>query len=164
MMNKLKLYIESTIPSYITARDSRYALRLTRQFITRAFWENERNRFEIFTSQTVLDECKRGDQDAAIRRIQIIKEIELLEETDQAMELSLFYRQLLGIPGRAKDDAMHLALCVVHEIDLLLTWNCAHLGPVAQKRMQTYNDKHDLWTPILVTPETINEIISKEAP
>jgi len=38
------LYIESTIPSYATARDSRDVVRLARQIVTRAFWESKRHR------------------------------------------------------------------------------------------------------------------------
>jgi hypothetical protein len=163
-MNKLKLYIESTIASYITARDSYDIRHLADQLITRAFWENERNRFHLRTSRTVLDECGRGDPEAAKRRIKLIEDIELLRETDKAKQLSLLYQQLLNIPKRAKNDAMHLALCVVHEIDLLLTWNCTHLGPIAQKHVQAYNEKHGLWTPALVTPDTIREIIKEAEP
>ena len=163
-MNKplLSLYVESTIPSYATAWDSRDALHLIHQILTRSFWKNERHRFSLFTSQTVLDECSRGDSDAAMRRIQLIQDIPLLAETDKAIELSLFYQQLLKIPERAKNDSIHLALCVTYKVDLLLTWNCTHLGPVAQRQIQGYNAKHGLWTPALVTPETINEIIAKD--
>ena len=158
-MNKLKLYIESTIPSYITARDSRDILHFANQIITRTFWENERYRFHLLTSQTVIDECERGDSDAAVRRIKLIENLELLEETDQVKELSLLYQQILDIPNRAKNDSMHLALCVFHKIDILLTWNCTHLGPMAQMKAQAYNERHGLWTPVLVTPNTIREII-----
>lgn len=163
-MNKPKLYIESTIPSYITARDSYDIRHLADQLITRAFWENERNRFLLRTSQTVLDECGRGDPKAAKRRRKLIEDIELLNETPQVKELSLPYRQLLNISERAENDSIHLALCVVHEVDLLLTWNCTHLGPIAQKRTQAYNDKHGLWTPALVTPGNIREIIKELEP
>lgn len=160
-MNKQKLYVESTIPSYIMARDSRDVVHLGHQIVTRAFWENERNRFSLFVSRIVLDECGRGDPDAAKRRLQLVEGIELLKMTDQAKELSLIYQKLLGIPERAKNDSIHLALCVVHEINFLLTWNCVHLGPTVQVKVKDYNEKNGLWTPVLVTPDTIAEIIAK---
>jgi len=155
------LYVESTIPSYATARDSLDRIRFHRQIVTRVFWENERNKFRLFISRTVVDECRRGDPEAARLRIKFIEDIELLKETDHVRELSLIYQQLLSIPERAENDSLHLAVCVANKIDLLLTWNCTHLGPMAQKRMQTYNDRNGLWTPVLATPDTINEVILK---
>ena len=39
---KKKVYIETTIPSVITARSSRDIINAYRQDITKFFWENER--------------------------------------------------------------------------------------------------------------------------
>jgi len=34
----------------------------------------------------------------------------------------------LALPERAITDAAHIAICVVHGIDFLLTWNCPHIA------------------------------------
>jgi hypothetical protein len=57
------------------------------------------------------------------------------------------YQKLTGIPDKAKEDCTHLAYCVLHKIDFLLTWNCRHLGVPTYFHILDYNHKHDLWLP-----------------
>jgi hypothetical protein len=153
--DRKSMYVESTIPSYATARESANALNLLRQAQTRAFWDQERHKYKLYVSQAVTDECAKGDPEAARRRMDFIEGIEVLPKQDRLNELAAVYKKLLGIPDRAEADCSHLAYCVLRKIDYLLTWNCAHLGSEAQRRVQSYNDAHNLWTPALVTPETI---------
>jgi hypothetical protein len=63
---------------------------------------------------------------------------------------------------RAKTDCTHLAACVIRHIDYLLTWNCTHLGPMSQKKVQHYNEQHGLWAPTLCTPEALMPNLTKE--
>nr|AGS53112.1 hypothetical protein [uncultured bacterium contig00036] len=35
------------------------------------------------------------------------------------------------------------------------------MGPTVQVKVKDYNEKNGLWTPVLVTPDTIAEIIAK---
>jgi hypothetical protein len=58
------LYVESTIPSYATARESANALNLLRRAQTRAFWDKERHKYDLYVSQAVTDECAKGDPEA----------------------------------------------------------------------------------------------------
>ncbi|MDR0486729.1 MAG: hypothetical protein LBG91_00630, partial [Treponema sp.] len=58
------MYIETTIPSYAAAKASRDLIIAHRQAVTRLFWENERQNYDLFTSQFVIDECSRGDGEA----------------------------------------------------------------------------------------------------
>jgi hypothetical protein len=161
---KKSLYIETTIPSYATARDSLDLLKLHRQIITRAFWRDERHRFRLCTGEAVYTECGQGDPEAAAKRLEFlnVSEIENLQMTTADRELAAEYERLLGLPERARLDATHLAICVVSRVDYLLTWNCTHLGPVAYEKAREYNDRRGLWTPKLVTPENINETIELE--
>ncbi|MDR1788135.1 MAG: type II toxin-antitoxin system VapC family toxin [Treponema sp.] len=158
---KKTLYIETTIPSYATARDSRDVVYLADQLVTRAFWEDERRRFQLCTSEAVHLECSRGDPDAAQRRSELLAGITNFPVTSEDRELAAVYQRLLDIPERAKADCTHLAVCVRRRIDYLLTWNCTHLGPVAHTKARAYNEKHGLWTPELETPRTMMEIIAR---
>jgi predicted nucleic acid-binding protein len=163
-MSKAKesLYIETTVPSYATARDSLDVLKLHRQVITRAFWQDERHRFSLCTSRAVLNECAKGDPDAAQRRKEFMGDILVYPVTDAENALAAEYQRLLRVPARAKIDCVHLAVCVTNKIDYLMTWNCTHLGTVAQVAIKGYNDQRGLWVPKLVTPENINETIEME--
>ncbi len=61
---KPKLYLETTIASYLTAWPSRDLVMAANQETTREWWANRRDAFEIFVSQTVIKESSAGDPDA----------------------------------------------------------------------------------------------------
>jgi len=147
------IYIETTIPSYLTANPSRDIFQLARQGITRQWWETKRQDYDLVTSNFTIIECKRGDPVAAQRRIDCIKGIPLLQITGDIYELSNNYLELLSIPDDSKTDTLHLAICVISQIDYLLTWNCKHLGAITMQKIQTYNERRGLYVPILTTPE-----------
>lgn len=66
------LYLESTIPSYLTARPSRDLIVAAHQQITYEWWQQVRTNFDIYISEAVLDEISAGDFDAASRRLAIV--------------------------------------------------------------------------------------------
>jgi hypothetical protein len=55
------LYVETTVPSYLVAKPSRDIIILAHQQLTREWWDDYRHLYEMFISQVVLDEIKRGD-------------------------------------------------------------------------------------------------------
>ena len=60
-MSLPKLYLETTIPSYLTARRSR-ALRLAaHQEVTEEWWSDHRHEYELYISDLVLDEAGGGE-------------------------------------------------------------------------------------------------------
>ncbi|MDR3301908.1 MAG: type II toxin-antitoxin system VapC family toxin [Spirochaetaceae bacterium] len=154
------LYVESTIPSYITGWDNKDVITLGKQMQTRKFWGNERHKYDLFTSQYVLDEIRNGDPEAARKRLDLVEGITTLPKTAETDELAAIYQKQLGIPDRAKLDCNHLAVCVLRHINYLLTWNCAHLGVMAQVKIHDYNREHGLWTPLLATPDVLVPSIS----
>ncbi|MDR3334816.1 MAG: type II toxin-antitoxin system VapC family toxin [Treponema sp.] len=152
---KKSLYLETTIPSYATARTSADVISAARQAMTRLFWEQYREKYKLFVSQDVIDECKLGNPEAAQKRLALIAGITVLKKSDEIATLAAIYQKLLKIPDRAKTDCSHLAVCVTIKINYLLTWNCTHLGMDSYVKVRDYNDKRGLWTPFLVTPEDL---------
>jgi hypothetical protein len=157
------LYVESTIPSYATAWTSKELIAAARQTMTRDFWEKERHKYDLYVSQYVIDEIRDGDRDAAQKRLELVEGIPVYPKAVEIDALAVIYRKLLGIPDRAKGDCDHLAVCVLEGIDYLLTWNCAHLGIPSFLKVREYNNRHGLWVPLLVTPETIHGFELEEA-
>ena len=62
-----KVYVETSVISYLTAKPSRDLIVAAHQQVTREWWSH-RTRFELFVSDAVLEEAKRGDKGAAARR------------------------------------------------------------------------------------------------
>ena len=152
------VYIETTIPSLAVGRLSRDMIIAGRQAATVFFWEAERHKYDLYVSQYVIDECSIGDTEAAGRRLDFLRGIPVIPKSERASELAGNYQQLLNIPDKSKIDCFHLAICVVAEIDYLLSWNCKHLGIYTFVKIQKYNEKHGLFTPLLLTPESLMEI------
>jgi predicted nucleic acid-binding protein len=122
------VYLETTIPSYLTARPSRDLLRAAHQEITREWWEDHRSRFDLFVSRIVLEEAGRGDPDAAGRRLDALAGLPSLEMTEEVFDMARSLLDAGVLPGKARIDALHIAVAAVHGIDILLTWNCRHLA------------------------------------
>jgi hypothetical protein len=57
---KPSLYLETTIPSYLTARPTRDLIMAAHQQMTREWWEKRLADFRVFISQLVVDECALG--------------------------------------------------------------------------------------------------------
>lgn len=125
---KPKVYIETTIPSYIAARPSRDLIVAGNQELTHEWWDERRSSFDLYISQFVLDEAEVGDPDAVKRRMEILADLNELEITNEAESLT---EKLLNegvIPRKAATDAAHIAIAAVNGMDFLLTWNCKHIA------------------------------------
>ncbi|MCL2284043.1 MAG: type II toxin-antitoxin system VapC family toxin [Fibromonadales bacterium] len=158
-----KVYIETTVPSVLTARPSRDIRKLYRQEVTREFWEYERQKYDLYISQYVWAECEKGDENAAKKRLDLIKDIPSLSTNDDIESLAEEYFKYLNVPDKAKTDCFHLAICVIEKIDYLVSWNMTHLGRPAFGRVATFNGIRNLWLPDLVTPDLLMDIEKEEA-
>src|SRR5262245_3388290 len=122
------VYIETSIVSYLTARPSRDLLVAAHQQLTVVWWDEQRTRYEIFTSQVVLAEARAGDPDAAQQRLTVLERLPLLDMTDAAVALASMLVTGQALPAQAAQDALHLAVACVHGMQYLLTWNWTHLA------------------------------------
>jgi hypothetical protein len=131
---KPKVYIETTVLSYIAARLSTDPLTAERQAITRLWWKTERLRYELCASDIVVAECQRGDDTQAQERLALVRETSLLPENKIILELTKKLLAPNGMPVSAAADAAHVATATVHECDYLLTWNLRHIANATIRR------------------------------
>jgi len=122
------VYIETTIPSYLTAWRSPELSMAAKQQTTRQWWDERREHFELFISDAVLLEASGGDPGAAKRRLEILDGIPVLSPQPEVDDIALSLIDRLALPKHAIMDAAHIAICVVHGMDYLLTWNCTHIA------------------------------------
>jgi len=130
-----KIYIETSIISYLTARPSSNLIAAAWQKETLDWWETQRNRFDLYISNIVMEEAGRGDFAAASRRLDVLASIPILPLNEAVVVLSKALIQEGGLPTKALDDALHIALSAVHGMDYLLTWNCRHIDNAEKKPM-----------------------------
>src|SRR5438128_2290153 len=100
-----RVYIETTIPSYLTAWPSRDVVRAAHQQLTRQWWETRRSDFDLVVSQLVLDECAAGDD----ARMAVLGGIPILAATEQVAALAAMIARDLSLPPKVVNDAVHIA-------------------------------------------------------
>jgi predicted nucleic acid-binding protein len=153
---KPRLYLETTVPSYLTAWPSRDLIRAGHQQVTREWWQNRRGLFDIFISQLVVDEAAAGDSVAARERLAVLQDLPLLDITDDVTSLAAALVASLALPPKAVTDAAHIALAAVHGMRFLLTWNCTH---IANAEMAVTIDRgcreNGFTCPVICTPEAL---------
>jgi hypothetical protein len=152
---KRKVYLETSVISYLTARPSKTIIGAAHQQITSAWWE-KRNDYELFVSEPVLRECSAGDPNAAQRRLEIVKNIPLLVATEEAYQLADALLKKRIIPAKAAEDGLHIAIATIHAVDYLLTWNCKHIAnPELQRKIMDYLDETEQFLPFTCTLEEL---------
>lgn len=152
---KRKVYLETSVISYLTARPSKTIIGAAHQQITSAWWE-KRNDYELFVSEPVLRECSAGDPNAAQRRLEIVRNIPLLVATEEAYQLADALLKKRIIPAKAAEDGLHIAIATIHAVDYLLTWNCKHIAnPELQRKIMDYLDETEQFLPFTCTPEEL---------
>jgi len=130
---KPRVYIETSVISYLTARPNRDLIVAAHQQITAELWERKAD-FEFFASELVVAEASRGDAQAAALRLQALNDIPMLEVSSDARDLGKLLVKELAIPLKAIEDAYHVALAAVQGMDYLITWNCTHIANLQMRR------------------------------
>ncbi len=157
-MTMQKVYLETTIPSYLAAKASRDLIIAAHQQITQDWWQSANERFELYISEAVLYEVRAGDPAAVERRLRIIEKLPVLAVNEDVRELTMHYDRNLGLSGRARADIPHFAYAVSYQVDYLVTWNCTHIANGEMiRRLLKVNAELSRRTPLIVTPEEILE-------
>jgi hypothetical protein len=152
-----RVYIETSIISYLTARPATSVLAAARQAATWTWWE-ARDRHSLVTSALVWQECAAGDSEAASRRIAALEGVRMLAIGDLELELA---SKLIGrgaVPPKAKDDALHIATAARHGVEFLLTWNFKHIAnPRTHREIALRLQDVGYQMPVMCSPEELLE-------
>lgn len=158
---KPKAYVETTIVSYLTALPSRDLVLAAHQQVTSDWWST-REAFELFVSQSVLDEASAGDAAAAALRIAVLRDLVLLDLSGDATLLAAELIRGGGVPEKAKIDALHIAVASVHGMDYLVSWNCTHIANATMRgRIEAICRGAGFDPPVICTPL---ELVKEQAP
>jgi len=153
---KPKVYLETTIVSYLASKPSRDLITAAHQQITHDWWEMRLADFDVYISQFVLDEAGAGDAEAAAKRLALLASFPLLDATPEALNLARALVARGAIPPRKAADAAHIAVATIHHIQFLLTWNCTHLANAEiLAQVQAICAQLGYAAPIVCTPEEL---------
>lgn len=152
---KPRIYVETSVISYLTARASRDPVNAARQLQAKALW-NAQDRFSLLVSPVVIDEASRGNASQAALRIDIIASLPVLSLTDEASYLAQLLLQRKALPDKALADAVHIAIATTHKIKVVASFNFRHLASVfARAKIEQTLRQLGYEAPHIATPEEI---------
>jgi len=122
------VYIETSIISHATAWPSSEIQIAAIQQQARDWWSIERPKFELVTSQLVIDEASAGDPIAAADRLKMLDGIPTVPIDDDVRSLARAILSTSIMPAKAAADALHVAAAAVAGVQYLLTLNCRHIA------------------------------------
>jgi predicted nucleic acid-binding protein len=149
-VTKHSVYLDTTIPSYLF--EEREELKAFVQ-ITRQWWAEERQNFEVYMSEETLAELNDGNYPNKDKVLASVFGIPILLFNPRIREVVQVYIDNYLMPRTLQGDARHLAYASVYQMDFLVTWNCNHLANANKlKHIQTIHARLGLHLPQLVTP------------
>ncbi len=152
---KPKVYVETSVVSYLVGRRGGDVIQLSHQTITAAWWR-VRGRYSLYVSDLVLQEAAAGDASAATRQLAVIERLPILHVSEEAIDLAGEIMQATRLPKKANADALHIALAAAHGMDYLVSWNCRHIANVLLRgRIEGACRSVGLDPPAICTPEEI---------
>ena len=129
-MRKLKIYLDTSIVSFLFAEDSPDF-----RAITEAFFRVHAARYDLYISDVVRLEISRDPEPGHRQKLQAvlvaypIRDLPM-DRREEVTQLAQLYIARGAIPKTKIEDALHVAFAVVYNMDVLLSWNFKHLANI----------------------------------
>lgn len=142
---KIRLYLDTSVPSafYDTSKP-------VRQLITQKWFENEALLYELYISVITVEEI--GKIKNELKKQNIIElavkyDMKTLALSERAKDLANEYMNGGAIPKSEPQDAYHIAIATVNEIDALASWNFKHIVSINPiRKIHEINRKYNFST------------------
>ena len=153
-----KVYLETSIISYLVSKPSKDIILLSHQLITEDWWEKSRKNYDLYVSVPTIYEISRGDTEYSEKRLKLVESLKTLDAEEEIKDLISMYMKHYKLPKKFELDITHIAYSVYYEMDYLLTWNCKHIAN-AHFRVQisNFNREKGLHITEICTPEELNK-------
>lgn len=130
-MKKITLYLDTSVLNFYFAEDSPGDMRVTKELLS----EIKKGAYEAFISATVLEEIAKAPQAKKAALLELIAEYKLpaLEINEEIEALASKYVKNGIIPAKFEEDAVHIAIAVVNNLDVIVSWNFRHIVKLKTK-------------------------------
>ena len=147
------VYIETSIVSHATAWPTLDIQIAALQHQAQNWWAIERPKFELVTSQLVIDEASAGDPVAAAERLKLLDGLPTVAINEDVRTLARAIVAASIMPPKAAADALHVAAAAVAGVQYLLTLNCKHIANAHElPRVYRLLDEHGFGQLLICTP------------
>jgi predicted nucleic acid-binding protein len=148
----MKNYLDTNIASVYAALPPGGLIQQTQWTLTRLLWDTAKRRgIRLVTSSFAKDELRLGDPGAARRRLNALRSITVIEETEPMRRAARLLMQAFNprmATVLAPDIRHYAAACAVHA-DTLVTWNIRHFDVIDAS---VSDDRAEDRRPRIVTP------------
>lgn len=153
---KPRVYVETSVVSYLTARPSRDHNAAARRESTLEWWQEHAPNYALLISEFVTTEAAAGHPQAAARRLAVLEQLPILTTTAAVGELANNLLRVGALPGVAQLDALHISVAAVNGIEYLLTWNCKHIANARMRpKIEACCIDAGLAPPVICTPDEL---------
>jgi predicted nucleic acid-binding protein len=150
-----RIYVETSVVSYLTAKPSRDPTLVARQLQAKALWA-ARDLFTLVASEAVIDEAVRGNSSQIALRKSVLADLPLLRMSAEAQHLAQLLIDRKAFPQKAFADAVHIAIATTHSIKVVASFNFRHLASVfARAKIESTLRQLGYEPPLIATPEEI---------
>lgn len=152
---KPKVYIETSVVSYLTGRASRDVVIAGHQQATQSFWQLLSKDLLPYISALVAKEASQGDKVVAQRRLEAISPIPVLPLTAESESLAQAIIEAKGVPREYPEDALHIAIAAIGGMDFIVTWNFSHINnPFTKMMIRQAVENAGYECPEIVSPDS----------
>src|SRR5262249_33178295 len=113
-----RVYIETTIPSFYYETRPQPEM-IARRNWTQAWWDGERHKYELVTSDAVVVELALAVPHKGEKVMGLVMHLPRLDESLDVRLLAQHYVEQKVMPQNLGGDAMHLALATWYRCDFL---------------------------------------------
>ena len=152
-MKKTKIYLDTTIINFIYADAHDY------RDSTLVFFERlvKPKKADVYISNVVFDEINKTHNIVKKNKLlDAVKkyDLEALESNPESIRLSKIYLAEKIIPANKVEDAEHIGVATVFEMDILLSWNFQHLANYSRKqKVKLVNQREKYFYPLdIISP------------
>ena len=133
-MPKLRVYIDTSVLGAIYDIEDPSRVEATKSLLEVL---KAKVKYTPFISNIVVEEIERAPPDirGSLRKIVGDMKVDILYEMEECIGLVDEYLKKKIIPRRDRDDARHIAVAVLNNMDVIITWNCRHMANIEKKRM-----------------------------
>ncbi len=136
-MRELKIYLDTSVINFLYADDAPEKKEVTIEFFEEYV---KKGVYDVFISPIVIDEINRTkDERKKVKLLEAVKFygvkiLDISEEKAEVEKLARVYIEKGIIPKRKIEDALHIAITTVYEMDIFLSWNYKHLANINKER------------------------------
>lgn len=147
-MDRKSLYLDTSVPcAYYDEKGPE------RQELTKEFWKKLKDQ-AVFISRVTIQELEKDrNEEKRMKTLSLIEGFSVLEPSSESETLAASYVENGIIPEKFKEDAQHIVIATLNEVDFLVSRHFKHLVNVkTREKVKALNTLKDYKSIEIIAP------------